>query len=52
MEDYNTYTSAFSVANVLFLLADLGLGLKLVVDVAPNKSIAPRSSTPYCSCEA
>ncbi len=42
MEDYNTYTSAFSVANVLFLLADLGLGLKLVVDVAPNKSIAPQ----------
>ncbi len=40
MGDYNTYTSAFAVANVVFLLADLGLGLKLVVDVAPNKAIA------------
>lgn len=40
VDDYPTYTSAFSVATVLFLIADLGLGTKMVIDVAQNRDIA------------
>ena len=43
--DYATYTSAFSVATVLFLIADFGLGFQMVVEVAPNRSIAPQFLT-------
>ena len=42
VDDYPTYTSAFSVATVLFLIADLGLGTKMVIDVAQNRDIAGR----------
>jgi O-antigen/teichoic acid export membrane protein len=43
--DYNTYTSAFSVASVLFVLSDFGLGFKMVIDVAPNRETAARQLT-------
>ncbi len=41
-DDYNVYTSAFSVATVVFLIADLGLGTKMIIDVAQNRDIAGR----------
>ncbi|MGE5379256.1 MAG: polysaccharide biosynthesis C-terminal domain-containing protein [Candidatus Saccharibacteria bacterium] len=40
--DYTIYTSAFSVATVLFLLSDFGLGFKMVIDIAPKKELASR----------
>jgi O-antigen/teichoic acid export membrane protein len=43
--DYTSYTSAFSVATVLFILADFGLGFQMVVEVAPAKHLAPRYLT-------
>ena len=39
-EDYTAYTSAFSVATLLFLLCDFGLGYKMVIDVAPDHEAA------------
>jgi O-antigen/teichoic acid export membrane protein len=43
--DYNIYTSAFSVATVVFLIADLGLGTKMIIDVAQNREVADRKLT-------
>jgi O-antigen/teichoic acid export membrane protein len=43
--DYATYTSAFSVATVLFMIVDLGLGTKMVIDIAPNRAIAGKKLT-------
>ncbi len=40
--DYTIYTSAFSVASVLFILSDFGLGYKMVIDVAPDHASAGR----------
>jgi O-antigen/teichoic acid export membrane protein len=40
--DYTIYTSAFSVASVLFILSDFGLGYKMVIDVAPDHGAASR----------
>jgi O-antigen/teichoic acid export membrane protein len=40
--DYTIYTSAFSVASILFILTDFGLGYKMVIDVAPNQASASR----------
>lgn len=44
-DGYETYTSAFSVATVVFLIADLGLGMKMVIDVAQNRDIASKKLT-------
>ncbi|MBI0583031.1 MAG: flippase [Methanomassiliicoccus sp.] len=44
-DDYTTYTAAFSIAALLFLIADLGLGVKLVIDVAQERSTASSKLT-------
>jgi O-antigen/teichoic acid export membrane protein len=43
--DYTIYTSAFSIAAVLFLLSDFGLNFKMVIDVAPQRETAGRHLT-------
>ncbi|MDW5562307.1 MAG: polysaccharide biosynthesis C-terminal domain-containing protein [Methanomassiliicoccus sp.] len=42
---YADYTAAFSLVTVLFLIADLGLGTKMVIDVARNREIASKKLT-------
>jgi O-antigen/teichoic acid export membrane protein len=44
-ENYGAYTLAFSLSSLVFLIADFNLGFKLVVDVAPNKGLAPQYLT-------
>ncbi|MDW5562092.1 MAG: flippase [Methanomassiliicoccus sp.] len=44
-ERYGIYTLAFSLSTLIFFIADFNLGFQLVVEVAPNKEIAPRYLT-------
>lgn len=44
-ELYGTYTLAFSLATLIFFIADFNLGFQLVVEVAPNKEIASKRLT-------
>jgi O-antigen/teichoic acid export membrane protein len=44
-ENYGTYTLAFSLATLVFYIANFNLGFQLVVEVAPNKELAPRFLT-------
>ncbi len=39
-QNYGTYTLAFSLSTLIFIIADFNLGLQMVVEVAPNKQIA------------
>lgn len=41
-QNYGTYTLAFSLATLIFIIADFNLGFQMVVEVAPNKEIAPQ----------
>lgn len=45
VDGYEVYTSAFSVATVMFLIADLGLGTKMIIDVAQNREVASKKLT-------
>ncbi len=44
-ENYGTYTLAFSLSTLVFFIADFNLGFQLVVEVTPNKDLAPRYLT-------
>ena len=44
-ENYGAYTLAFSMASLVFLIADFNLGFQMVVNVAPNKDRAPQYLT-------
>jgi len=44
-ENYGAYTLAFSMASLVFLIADFNLGFQMVVEVAPNKDRAPQYLT-------
>lgn len=41
-ENYGAYTLAFSLTALVFLIADFNLNFQAVVNVAPNKKIAPQ----------
>lgn len=41
-ENYGTYTLAFSLSTLVFIIADFNLGFQMVVEVAPNKELAPQ----------
>ncbi len=45
VDGFEVYTSAFAVATVMFLIADLGLGTKMIIDVAQNRDVASRKLT-------
>ena len=44
-EQYGTYTYAFSLSALVFILADFGLGFQMVVEVAPNHQRASQHLT-------
>jgi O-antigen/teichoic acid export membrane protein len=44
-QNYGTYTLAFSLATLVFIIADFNLGFQMVVEVAPNKEVAPQRLT-------
>jgi O-antigen/teichoic acid export membrane protein len=44
-ENYGAYTLAFSLTSLVFLIADFNLGFQMVVEVAPNKELAPQHLT-------
>ncbi len=44
-ENYGAYTLAFSLCSLVFLIADFNLGFQMVVEVAPNKDLAPQHLT-------
>ncbi|MBI0584248.1 MAG: flippase [Methanomassiliicoccus sp.] len=43
--DYGYYSYAFALSSMVFIIADFGLGFQMVVDVAPNRSIASQYLT-------
>jgi len=43
--EYGVYSYAFSLASLIFILSDFGLGFQMVVKVAPRLEIAPRYLT-------
>lgn len=40
-EGYGTYTLAFSLTTLIFFIADFNLGFQMIVEVAPEKELAP-----------
>jgi O-antigen/teichoic acid export membrane protein len=42
---YGYYSYAFALASLIFIIADFGLGFQMVVEVAPDKSLAPQYLT-------
>jgi len=42
---YGVYSYAFSLASLVFILADFGLGFQMVVDVSPNHKISSQYLT-------
>ncbi|NLI74359.1 MAG: oligosaccharide flippase family protein [Euryarchaeota archaeon] len=44
-EQYGTYTYAFSLSSLIFIITDFGLGFQMVVEVAPDHSKASQHLT-------
>jgi O-antigen/teichoic acid export membrane protein len=44
-DEYGFYSYAFALSSLIFILADFGLGFQMVVEVAPNKELAPQYLT-------
>ena len=42
---YGIYSYAFSLASLIFIISDFGLNFQTVIDVAPNREIAPQYLT-------
>jgi len=42
---YGVYALGFSLSNLIFLIASFNLGFQMVIEVAPNRDIAPRYLT-------